>query len=132
MLTDRLGAALEAVRHVIDSFEATQLTGEEAAGLVDSFAELERLANAGRTLAGRRAEQAGIWEKMGYRTPAQWMAVRAQSTLGAAIATLETGRRLEELPATREALRLGTLSAQQAQEIASAAAMDPASESALL
>ncbi|MGH2726956.1 MAG: HNH endonuclease [Actinomycetota bacterium] len=73
-----------------------------------------------------------MWRNLGYRTPAQWMAMRAQSTLGAAIATLEMGRRLDELPATRDAFASGALSAHQAQEITAAAAADPSAEASLL
>ena len=60
------------------------------------------------------------------------MAIHAQSTLGAAIATLETGRNLEQLPATREAFAAGELSGHQAREIAAAASAAPETESTLL
>ena len=70
--------------------------------------------------------------EQGYRTPALWMARHARTTVAAAITTLETGRRLEELPATREAVQTGSLSAVQAAEVTAAAALDPGSEGALL
>ena len=114
------------------SFHREGVEPEDTATLVESFAELERLAAAGRTLAGRRAEQGAVWEHEGFRTPAQWMAARAHSTLGAAIATLETGRGLDELPATREAFASGTLSAHQTKEITAAATADPSAEAMLL
>ena len=60
------------------------------------------------------------------------MAAKAQTTLGAAVATIETGRRSEELQATRLALQSGGLSSVQAAEIAAAASVDPSSEWTLL
>lgn len=128
----RLRGAIGVVRDVIAAVGANQLTGDAAAGLVDLFTELERLANAGKTLTARRVEESRAWERLGYRTPGQWMAARTQTTLGAAIATLETAKQLDDLPATREALTAGVLSAAQAREIASAASADPSAELSLL
>ena len=132
MLCDRVIEAVASTRGVIDAFESSHVPVDDAARLVDAFAELERLAAAGRTLAGRRVEQTDLWQRLGFRTPAQWMAVRAQSTVGAAIATLETGRKLDELPAIREAFKSGTLSTHQAKEITAAASLEPAAEQSLL
>jgi hypothetical protein len=100
--------------------------------LVELFAELERLAVAGRTIAGRRVVQTKAWSGGAYPTPARWMAARAQTSLGAAISTLETGRRLERLPTTRDAFTSGSLSAEQARDITAAASADPAAEASLL
>jgi hypothetical protein len=88
--------------------------------------------NAGRTIAGRTIEKSRLWWQEGYRTPAQWMASRAQTTVGMAVATLETGRKLDELPETRDAFKAGTLSAMQAAEIARAASEAPEAEGSLL
>lgn len=132
MLHQQLRDAVSAVRGILDELDQTRLSANEAAYLVDSFAELERLSVAGRTLTGRAVAQSDLWQRLGFRTPAQWMAVRSQSTMGAAIATLETGRKLDELPATREAFKAGSLSAHQAREISAAAAADPSAERSLL
>jgi hypothetical protein len=132
MSVERLRAAVTVVRGIVGSLRPEGLAALDAAALVDLFAELERLASAGRTLAGRRVEGSPVWRDEGYRTPARWMAARARTTLGAAAATIETGRALEALPATRQAYASGRLSAEQAHEIAMAAAADPASEASLL
>ena len=128
----KLRDAIDVVRDLVSSSEMDRMAADDAAALVESFAELERLAVAGRTLAGRRIERSRIWSDEGYRTPARWMAAKAQTTVAAAITTIETGRRLEELPAVREAVRSGSLSAMQAAEISAAAAADPAAEGSLL
>ncbi|TML93674.1 MAG: hypothetical protein E6G06_00970, partial [Actinobacteria bacterium] len=54
--------------------------------------------------------------------PTGWR--RAGSSVGAAMATLETAARLGELPAVDAAMRAGELSPVQANEIASAAGSD--------
>ena len=132
MITDSLRTLVSDARTLLSSLAPEELSGRDAGILVESFAELERIAVAGRTLAGRRVEQTAVWREQGYRSPAQWMAVRAQSTMGAAIATLETGRKLEELEATRDAFVAGSLSAHQAHEIAVAASAAPGTEATLL
>ena len=124
-MLDRLESAIAGVRSIVESMDSDELRAGDAAGLVDRFAELERFAMAGRTIAARSVEKSRLWWQQGYRTPAQWMASHAQTTVAAAITTLETGRRLDELPATREAFTAGALSGLQAAEIARAAAADP-------
>lgn len=104
----------------------------DAARLVDAFAELERSSTAGRTLAARRVEKGRLWMQQGYRTPAHWVASHAQTTVAAAVGSLETARRLEGLPATSQAFKTGALSQLQAAEIARAASADPTAEKGLL
>jgi hypothetical protein len=131
MLTD-VRAIAESLRSSVVSLDPNGIAPRDAAELVDLFGEIERLAAAGRTLAGRRVEASKLWAEQGYRTPAHWMASHAQTTVASAVATLETGRRLEELPATRDAFAAGALSGLQAAEIVSAATADPAIELDLL
>lgn len=128
----RLNQLAASLRNDVSSMDADALDASDAAELVETFAEIERLANAGRTIAGRAIEKSRLWWQQGYRTPAQWMASRAQTTVGAAVSTLETGRKLEGLPETREAFKAGTLSSFQAGEIARAAAETPDAERSLL
>ena len=124
--------AVATVRDLVSSLEVDRMSADDVALLVDHFAELERLAVAGRTLAGRRIERSKVWREQGYSTPVRWMAAKAQTTVAAAIETIETGRRLEGLPETRRAVQSGMLSAVQAAEISAAATADPAAEHSLL
>lgn len=132
MMLKTLRDAVATVRDLVSSLDPDRLPADDVAELVDHFAELERLAVAGRTIAGRRVERSKVWREQGYSTPARWMAAKAQTTVAAAIATIETGRRLEDLPETRDALRSGSLSAVQATEISAAAIADPTAERSLL
>ena len=127
LLKTAIASALEAAAGIEDLADE-----REAAKLVDMFAELERISTAGRTLAARRVEKSRLWMQQGHRTPAHWTASHAQTTVAAAIGSLETARKLEELPATREAFKTGALSHLQASEIARGASADPSAERPLL
>jgi hypothetical protein len=83
-------------------------------------------------LCTRRVAETQVWASEGDRSAAHWLARTTGSTVGAAVATVETARRLEELSATEDALRSGRLSAPQVEELASAAAADPTAEMQLL
>jgi hypothetical protein len=120
------------IRELIASFDAERIPTDDVADVVELFSELERLAIAGRTLIARRVERSSVWCNQGFSTPARWMAAKAQVTLASAIATIDTGRRLSELPATRQALQAGELSRIQAAEISAAATADPRAEKSLL
>jgi hypothetical protein len=127
-----LDEAVATVRRCVGSLDVDPMTPDGASRLVGIFAELERLAIAGRTFAGRRVERSRVWQEEGFGSPARWMAAKAQTSIAEAISTIETGRRIEELPATREALLAGALSHVQAAEITAAASADPAAERSLL
>ncbi|MDQ4149861.1 MAG: HNH endonuclease [Actinomycetota bacterium] len=103
-----------------------------ATTLVEMFSKIERLAAAGKALAARRVTSSGVWRKSGERSAAHWMARSTGSSVGHAVALLETVQRLEDLPATDRAMRSGELSEAQVVEISSAAAESPSSEATLL
>jgi hypothetical protein len=124
--------ALTALRKAAAAIDNSRLTGSQAARLVSLFTEGERICASARTRAVRRVEATNIWQRDGHRTAAEWVASNTGTTLGNAIGVLDTARRLEELPATREAFAAGSLSESQAREVASAAYADPKKERALL
>src|SRR5207249_10406965 len=107
------------LREFVAALEPEALPAEAAAGLVDSFATIEKLGAAGKALAARRVADSNLWRGAGERSAAHWLARRAGSSVGAAMATLETAARLPELPGVDRAVRAGELSAVQANEIAS-------------
>ena len=112
--------------------DVSLLSGEEAAALVDLFAEAERLAAAGRTLAAGRVMETRAWASSGHRSAATWLASRTKAGLHDAISTLETAANLTRLPATRDAFVEGSLSVVQASSISAAALVDPCAEASLL
>ena len=131
-MCERVSDIVTALRSAVSSFDASRLTGAEAAELVELFTESERLSVAGRTLAAGHVARTGEWRVAGHRTPATWIASKTRGTIAQAIATLHTAHHLDRLPATREAFVAGRLSEVQAAEIATAAAADMTAETSLL
>jgi hypothetical protein len=128
----RLDRALAIVQEVVEDAEPDRVTGEEASLVLERLVKLERAVAAGRLGFARRAAQCMTWKQEGHRSAADWLAQKTKVSVGEAISTLETARRLPDLPATSEAFRHGALSVAQVREIASAAAADPASEAYLI
>lgn len=122
MNMDRL---LDETRGFVRDLDPSGLPEDVALRLVEQFAELEKLAVAGRTVVAGRVVKTLAWRSTGATSAVTWMASRAGTTLTQAAATLETSLRLDELPVTRDALVSGKLSEVQATEIAAAAAAVP-------
>ena len=121
-------------RDLVSTFDPSHLSGPEARAAVEAFAELEKLAAAGKTLATGRLSESGIGPGDDtFRDPG----VVARRALG------YFGRRHEGSPRGRAAsrqvaghpcwaLRAGALSSTQAAAVSAAAKADPSSEAALL
>ena len=131
-MCDRLSEVLVSTRAVLASLHADTLTPAQAARLFEESVELEKLAAGVKVVVAPRIAQSEAWARAGYRTPEEWMARTAGTSVGQAKATVETGKRLESLQATTSAIKSGTLSLAQAAAITEAAAADPSSESKLL
>jgi hypothetical protein len=129
---DVIDRATRALKGVLAELEPARLSGADAARMLEAFTEVERIGAAGKTLAARRVEDSNHWRDGGHRTAASWVAAKTGTGLGAALDTLNTAARLEELPATAEAFREGRLSEDQVKEIGAAAEADPAAEDGLL
>jgi hypothetical protein len=132
VMRERIEKVIDALRAAVSGLDPAGLGEDDAQRLVSVLSEGERLCQAGRALASAAVLRRGAWRGAGYRTPAAWMAARAQTTLSTAITAVETAWRLGALPATREAFVSGKLSETQAAEITAAAAADPGPEESLL
>jgi len=98
------------LREIVAGLEPETFAADAAANLVDTFATIEKLGP--RQGAGRPAvADSNLWRGAGERSAAHWLARRAGSSVGSAMATLETAARLKELPGVDRALRAGELSA---------------------
>ncbi len=128
----RLDQALAIVRDLVEGVDPGAVTGEEASLVLERLVKLDRAVAAGRLRFADRAAQCLTWREEGHRSAADWLAQKTKVSLGEAISTLETARRLPDLPATTEALRQGMLSVPQVREIAAAAAVDATAEADLI
>ena len=122
------------MRGLVRDVDAGALSPAEAVELVDWFAEVERLAAAGKTVAAGAVADSEAWRPAGDRSPADWLAKRTGSTVSDARSVLGTAANLASASgsATDGAFRNGELSLKQAEAVASAARADPAAESELL
>jgi len=120
------------LRKEIAGFDPERVSGSDAALVLEAFAEIEKLAAAGKLLAARRVESSNIWRRTGHRSAAAHVAETTGTGLGPAITTLEAARQLGSLPATDEAMRDGRLSESQVKEIAGAATVEPKAEQELV
>ncbi|MEA2685499.1 MAG: hypothetical protein QOE93_694, partial [Actinomycetota bacterium] len=121
-----------ALRELLSAFEPETLDGDSAVVALSLFSEIERLGSAGVALAARRVEVTRAWQGCGTRSAAHFVASTCGSSVRSAVLSLETARRLDELPVTAEALRAGRLSGAQAAEIVAAAGQRPDSEAELV
>src|SRR5687768_5021705 len=109
-----LDSAVAALRDVVTRLDASSLTGHDAAGGVRQFAELERLAAAGRTVLAARVDETRVWEATGARSAAEWMASVAGTSVRDAIGVVQTSKSLPEQPSVDAGLRSGQLSVDKA------------------
>jgi hypothetical protein len=105
---------------------------EASKEFVDLSARGERYLVSIRGRAARRVEESITWKTSEHRGAAEWLARATGTTVGAAVRTLETARRLEALPEAADAFQAGELSEAQAAEVAAAASLDPSAEHRLL
>ena len=120
------------LRGILAALDPEVLPAAAAQQLVSVFADIEKLAGAGKALAARRVEQAGVWRNGADRSAADWLARATGTTTGAARATLDTGRAVLGQPEVDAALRAGDLTPVQAVEVAAAVALDPSAAEGLL
>ena len=127
-----LSALAERLEGLVVAFEPARFSGPDAASLVGSFARIERLALAGKTLAAVRAAEANVHRSSGERDAAQWLAGATGESVGDARGTLRLGDALSDQPGVADAFRKGKLSKGKATAVSGAVHEDPASEGELL
>src|SRR5688572_22452995 len=128
----QLGQLREAMGRYAIGFDASLLSCEDAAGAVLEAAAIENLAATVKGLAAARSSADGVWKDAGARSAAAHLARATGTSVRQAGEVLETGRRLERLPALAAAARSGELSAAQVAAVADAAVVDPSAEAALV
>ena len=123
---------VNAARRLVSQLDAARLRADDAVTLVETFGELERLVAAGRTIAAGRVAETRAWRARGATSARAFVAQRTGITLKEAAAALQTAHAVAQLPAVRDALVSGRLSAVQAAEVSAAGAADASSVPALL
>jgi hypothetical protein len=124
--------SLAAIRDLVGRLEPDLVPLPEAPAMWQAFDAVERLAASAKTLLATRVDESGVWQRAGDRSAPEYLARKSGSSLGAARSSLETSKRVRNLPHTRSAMRRGELSRSQADEIAGAASAKPDAERSLL
>lgn len=129
-----LAGELAGLVGALDADALAGLAGRDAADLTGVFAEIERLAGAGKTLAAGRVAESGHYRIAGFPSAQQWLSAVTKEGAGEAGRTIATAAHLgdAELALTRAAFVGGALTAAQAGEIATAAAHAPGEQARLL
>jgi uncharacterized protein DUF222/HNH endonuclease len=129
---ERLREIRQEVQDLASWLHREEVGAEQAESLLGEVACLENTCAAMRILLSGRVAETDLWRKRGERSAAHCVARTTGTTVGQAVGTLETARRLKRLPGTAETFREGRVSETQAKEIASAASVNPSSEDQLL
>lgn len=120
---------LEEVREALavwaEGFDPATVSSADAARVVTSATAIESIAATLTCLAAARAADGGGWRREGHRSSAEALARQTGTSIGAARAAIETGRRLPAQDDVVQAALRGELSAAQVALIASAAEVDP-------
>jgi hypothetical protein len=123
-------AATVALREALCGFDADVVSGAECARLAGELAATEKACAGVRLLAAARAVSCKAHEEQGFNDGAEWLATQAGISPGEAKRNLHTAARLGDT--TKEALRSGKLSLDQAEEITNTAIEVPHSEEGLV
>lgn len=122
----------QSTRLALATLEPRELTSSQVNAVLAEVIVLERLASSARVLLSKRAAESQQWKREGFRSAAEWLAAQQGTSTGRAKADLDTSERLDGLDGTKDALRDGLLSPDQAAAVADAATVNPDAEADLI
>jgi hypothetical protein len=128
----QLGGVRDELAAIVAALDPDGVPLTEAPALWADFDGLERLGRAGKVLLARRVDESRAWHREGYRSAAEYLAVKGGASVGEARRELQSSEKLGATPAAERALRRGRLSGAQAASIIDAAAANPAAEGRLV
>jgi hypothetical protein len=120
------------IRGLASWIRQEMLAPDQTASLLQEVGAIENTCAALRVLLSGRVAEASVWRERGERSAAHFVARVSRTTVSRASETLETARRLQELPRTSAAFQEGKVSETEVKEIVSAASLSPSSEDSLL
>jgi hypothetical protein len=124
-LGSRLNAISRDLAAVLADLDPALLSGRDACAVYLSFAGMERLAVGAKAILAPRIEVSGIWKEDGHRSAPSMLAALEGVSARQARNTLEVGQRLGQLPATKDAVRRGTLSGPKVTQLTGALVLIP-------
>ena len=101
---DRIKSTLAAV---VAELNPSSVPAASVVRLFEDFDQIERLASCAKTLLACRLEDTPEWARSGFLSPADFVAAKSGSSVGAAKDTLATSAKVAVLPVVEQALRAG-------------------------
>jgi hypothetical protein len=114
------------------TFDAGALTGAEAVEALCDLEVVARIVDGMRAQAMKRVQDTNAHAGTAYPDAAKFMANKLGRRVTEVRDTIHTASKLEDLPATSQAVREGRLTSAAARSIADAATLNPAAERELL
>ncbi len=108
------------------------LAGHQVPEVSRLLRRIERRAAGCRLLLADAVARTGLWRREGFRSPEEWAARRNGTTVGDAKGDLQASKKLAGLPAARNAVASGEVSAEAAKAVAEGATADPGAEADLV
>ena len=113
-------------------FDMVDVSGDQAAAVVEECARIEKLVAAVKLKAAARVAETEAWKGGTDVDAAAWLARMSGSTKRDAKRSLDAAKRLEGQERTKRAAEQGELSEGQLREVSEAAEANPAAEQELL
>jgi hypothetical protein len=127
-----LGSVSASLSAFVAGLEPERLSNDAVLAAFDEIASMMKVADAGRALLARVIDARGLHRRSGHLSAAHLIAASSGTTVGAAVATIESGRAMGEHTKFDAAFRSGALSGEQAAVVADAMAVDGSAESSLI
>ncbi|MCU1369111.1 MAG: protein of unknown function endonuclease [Ilumatobacteraceae bacterium] len=108
------------------------MSGLEAAQAVEDLAVADKALAGTLLFVALRVAKTNAWRGQGFASAADWLASKVGISVREAQRQLGTARKAEDLGKTKDAMKNGTISPDQADAVADAASADPTAEDDLL
>ncbi len=118
--------------HLAGSIDPDLMTGAQAAAAVEDLAVADKALSSTLMFVALRVARTNAWQGQGYKSAADWLAAKAGVSVREAHRLLGTAKKAEGLDKTKEAMKRGDLSPDQADAVTDAATADPDAEEDLL
>lgn len=116
----------------VEGLDPDMVPASEASRVFDGLERIVRTASAARVLLARRVQDSMEWKRLGYASPADHLAAKSGTSVGAARSNLDTSNALKDLPDVAGSLLDGEISPDQGHVIAGAAKHNPRAQKRLI
>lgn len=125
---EELKAVLGEMAAACACLEPEDLLARHAGTVIELTAAIGRFVDGAQTLAVYRVLESGIWKDEGFRSPQHWLASKRGCTVAEAGRMVRTSERVQAQPKTKDALRNGDLSGDEADAVSEATDAEPEKE----